>query len=280
MLLQLPTAHKKPRVEVPSQGPRSSQTLFKALCTRARFVCKSFDAYDRIREVKQVVTLLTKELLDVGSVGRFCASVRRFGRPLVLVNVDCDPDDLRSFGQVVDFVKVCGSTGQLSLMDSEQDSQFVKSTAPVLESGSGVTVVTGVTQSSLLQLCWKLSQQGPLLYAQTGFHFARSYMWFAATSGQGSVLSPGHMETCATTAGTVSPRAVAEDALQVSACSTSDPAFVLGTKMAEEQANFLVSVNSLGFVSSTADAILLESDLELLGIALELVSRKMNRVLR
>merc|ERR1719359_1990189 len=70
------------------------QCLFRSLCTKAHFFCKSFEAIERIGSTHYVIVMLTQDNLAKGTVPAFCSVMTKLKRIVILVNCDCDKADV------------------------------------------------------------------------------------------------------------------------------------------------------------------------------------------
>lgn len=75
------------------------QSLFKALCSKAKLFCKAFRTIESLAGVSMVVITLTQELLKQGSVPRFFATMQKLKKAVVFVNCDCQKEDLKRLCQ-------------------------------------------------------------------------------------------------------------------------------------------------------------------------------------
>jgi len=182
--------------------------------------------------------MLTQELLNKGSVPRFCAIVRKLKRSTVLVNCDCKRDALgqlcqelgvtcvdfedtedafaagRNSGSAasIDLTVLQGPVGMGCVGDYEQSRL-----KPLLENLRGsepvAAVVDKISQAALLNLCTQLkSAQKPLLYAMSNYHYAKCYRNLISAgntkSGQkrmNSAIGSSEESTCVGSLGTPSP---------------------------------------------------------------------------
>lgn len=325
------------------------QTIFKSLCVKANFFCKSYKLFEQLCEIQTIVVLLTQELLEKGTVPKLCESARKLGRALVFVNCDCTLAAIQTLCsevkcQCVEFEETAnGPKSGLSVEDtsttagdvwrwgapmlmrclSDSDHAKISNLINTLNANKSVVAVHGISQGALLHFCQELGTPlRPLLYATSGFHFAQCFSYLAASNPHrarrpSSVTSNDAAES--TTAGG-SPSVPVSETLSKpgmsspasvsttlrSSSSTGKPArsgitpphpsetlkevqdgpsgLVVtdmltkreSSEVEEQCRSITVSVNSLGIVSESADCIMLKSDLECLGQALEIVSRKLH----
>lgn len=232
----------------PILSPSVCQGLFKALCLKAQFVCKSFRIFEVIASVRTLMILLTQELLSKGSVPKLCATAKKLGKALVLVNCDCEPSALASLAQeacletvVFEEPKADGSEAHSGSSDPEHqqysdisvlmgppmmrmlspdEASRIKAVAASLDASKGVVVV-GIPQVALMQLCRTIMTPAqPMLLATGDFRFARclstvSYdpsrqraRMVSLSSSSGSGVLPG--DTQSTSAGCSPPLPVSD----------------------------------------------------------------------
>lgn len=252
------------------------QGLFRQLCVRARLFCKSFRAIERFGSAQVVVVTLTQELLDKGTVPKFCAIVRKLKRSTVLVNTDCkrdalghlcqelgvacvdfeDTEDAFAAGKnnsasAVDLTVLQGPVGMGCVGDYEQSRL-----KPLLENLRGsepvVAVVDKISQAALLNLCTQLKgAQKPLLYAMSNYHYAKCYRnLISAGNTKGgqkrlnSAIGSAEESTCLGSLGTPSPLMSRKDDNDVDmspSADTYDVKHVVSKALSKEDSDAMYS---------------------------------------
>eukprot|EP00927_Polykrikos_kofoidii_P031902 TRINITY_DN27316_c0_g1_i1.p1 TRINITY_DN27316_c0_g1~~TRINITY_DN27316_c0_g1_i1.p1 ORF type:complete len:665 (-),score=115.49 TRINITY_DN27316_c0_g1_i1:66-1988(-) len=193
----------------PGMTVSSCQSSFKALCMKAHLACRSFWSVSLLARSRSVVVLLTQELLDKGTVPKFVAAAKKFGKAFVLVNCDCTSTSLGLLAKqleldVMDFsgdgdgFDGCDQASLEGCPTSAEDMDFVvlgwsatrqlgqgekgRITTLVKELGSGGSprrsgvIVSGMSQVGLLHLCNSFQESDrPLLYAVSDFFYPRCF---------------------------------------------------------------------------------------------------------
>lgn len=287
----------------PGMSVSACQSLFKALCTKAHLACRSFSVLGQLGEVKTLVVTLTKELLDKGTVPKFCMAARKLGKTAVLVNIDCSTSAISSLCQElsikhVDLEQSIGArspysggpgSSATSPVMNEAEKQQIDSLVAELSSTKAGALVSGMSQDGLLRFCKKLHREdSKLLYAMTGFHYPRCFRGLVSVSPRQrrpvpnapnsleasrscSVNGTDRLEASTTINGTAINGTLANTPTlrnnpPMEACDSSE----VGQ---ERNGELVLSLNSIGIVSDFADCVLLKSDLGYLGQALEIVSK-------
>lgn len=224
------------------------QSVFKSLVVKSHLVCKGLRVLDHMCGVGAVVVLLTKELLQQGSVVPFCITLTKLQRAVLLINCDCSREDLQTLSGQVDseivdfdqspkqedlFLDVAKQQGEDGGPGSPgRDSREADKTPPI-DMGSptilqNVTdqdqrqlegfaknlntkrtyLINSISQAQLLFLLQRLRDNDrPVLYAVSGFHYAKCFLCLKHQTHQSSRLK-GHSDADHTS----SPPYVAIDA--------------------------------------------------------------------
>jgi hypothetical protein len=221
------------------------QSVFKSLVVKAHLVCKGLRVLDQMCGVGAMVVLLTKELLQQGSVVQFCNTLAKLQRAVLLINCDCSREELQTLSGQVDseivdfdqspkqedlFLDVAKQQGEDSGPGSpgreadktppidmgsptilqnvtDQDQRQLEGFAKNLNS-KRTYVINSISQAQLLFLLQRLRDNDrPVLYAVSGFHYAKCFLCLKHQTHQSRGLK-GHSDSDHTS----SPPYVAMDA--------------------------------------------------------------------
>lgn len=200
------------------------QSVFKSLCVKAHLVCKSLRVLDQMCGVAAVVVLLTKELLQQGSVVQFCNTLHKLQRAVLLINCDCTREELQTLSSQVDseivdfdqssekeesFIEVAkaqaeegGSPGReadktppidmgsptILQNVTDHDQRQLEGFAKGLNT-KRTYVINSISQAQLLFLLQRLRDHDrPVLYAVSGFHYAKCFLCLKHQGNQSARL--------------------------------------------------------------------------------------------